>query len=62
MGRRVVQVILQCPECGSIPEDGETMWEMCGGILCEACAEKNCEQEVEEVEYEVHGYGLLPEQ
>jgi len=39
MGHRTTQRILECAICHTIPEDGETMWEMNGGYWCEKCCD-----------------------
>ena len=46
MGRRITQRILQCADCQRIPDDGEYMWEMPGGYLCEECYNKNLPPEI----------------
>lgn len=38
MGHRIVQKIHECQQCGKIPEDGETLWEMGTEIWCDECA------------------------
>lgn len=46
MGRRTIQRILECGDCGRTPEDGERMWEMCGKYICTNCIDKDeCECE-----------------
>ena len=37
MGNKVIQRILECTECGVVPEDGAVMWEMGTGVWCEDC-------------------------
>jgi hypothetical protein len=41
MGQRVTQRILECQECGVVPEDGDYLWEMCGGYTCKECVDKD---------------------
>jgi hypothetical protein len=41
MGRRVTQRILECGECGRIPDDGEYLWEMGGEYICSDCIDKD---------------------
>ena len=47
MGHRVTQRIFQCDLCGTTPDDGEYLWEMCGEYWCESCCDK--EHEVDEI-------------
>ena len=49
MGQRTRQRILTCSWCGTIPEDGEPMWEMGSEIWCEECCDKT-DNETEESE------------
>ena len=37
MGRRITQRIIECDECGRIPDDGEYLWEMAGDYICHSC-------------------------
>ena len=48
MGRMVMQRILECHECGKTPDDGEKMWEMPEGFICEQCSEKDEEEAAQE--------------
>ena len=51
MGQRLIQRILECSDCGVIPEDGESIWEMYNGngpeYLCEKCVDKDEEAQDE---------------
>ena len=40
MGHKTQQRILECGDCGRIPEHGEDMWEMCGEYICADCIDK----------------------
>ncbi len=40
MGYRHIQRILVCGWCENTPEDGETLWEMGGDFMCQACSDK----------------------
>lgn len=47
MGHKVTQRILQCAECGGIPQCGEYLWEMPNGHWCEECCNKHEEKDEE---------------
>lgn len=47
MGLKTYQRILECQECERTPEDGEPMWEMCGGYTCQDCIDKDDDKEDE---------------
>ena len=48
MGQRITQIIHECSICGTIPEDGEHMWHMCGETWCEPCCNEDIEKQEDE--------------
>jgi hypothetical protein len=51
MGLKTYQRILECGDCGRIPDDGEPMWEMCGQYICETCIDKDEDEEDRKCHY-----------
>jgi len=52
MGHRITQRILEFAVCGTIPDDGDYMWEMSEAYWCESC----CDQEREEDKTDIPGF------